>query len=383
MRLIRGRRGTISHARGERAPRRPGRGLDGPHPDAATRRPDARTGGDARAPRLAGTRPAPRGPVRPRVRRLLLPHGVRRRPPGARYDLFALDLRDFGRSIQEGRRPELHDDLATFAEEIDAAVALIRADHDQVALLGHSMGGLITSLWADARAGTGRINALVLNSPWLDLRGNWLSARPDRGDQRRRTVPAPAAVGQDGPVLRRGAAQRHRRRVDLRPRVEAPPWVPGARRLRPHGPARARRVARGLAIDVPVLVLASDRSGPDAQWHDELVTTDSVLDVEQIKPRAPLLGSDVAFVEIAGGAHDLALSPAPARGLLHRRGPRVLARQAAVKERYGRWSCAPFGPPHAEDPRDALLGRHARDATGHAPRADLTASPPSSRSTGP
>jgi len=232
----------------------------------------------------------------------------------AGYDLFALDLRDFGRSIQEGRTPNFTTDLATFAEEIDASVALIRADHDQVALLGHSMGGLVTSLWADARAGTGRIDALVLNSPWLDLRGNWF--------ERHVLTAAIEVVGRFLPRLVVGKAGRFYGEAlhsdtggewtyDLA-------WKPhrgfpgragfGRTVLRGHA-----RVARGLAIDVPVLVLASDRSGPDARWHDELVTTDSVLDVEQIKRRAPLLGPDVTFVEIAGGAHDLALSPAPAR----------------------------------------------------------------------
>ena len=48
-------------------------------------------------------------------------------------------------------------------------------------------------------------------------------------------------------------------------------------------------------------------------WHDELVTTDSVLDVAHIRDRAPRLGSDVTVRTVAGGAHDLALSPRPAR----------------------------------------------------------------------
>jgi alpha-beta hydrolase superfamily lysophospholipase len=74
-----------------------------------------------------------------------------------------------------------------------------------------------------------------------------------------------------------------------------------------------RRVGRGLQVPVPVLVLASDRTGPGGRWHPELLTTDSVLDVRHIRERAPRLGADVTYVEIAGGAHDLALSPAPAR----------------------------------------------------------------------
>lgn len=232
----------------------------------------------------------------------------------AGYDLFALDLRDFGRSIQEGRTPNYTTDLATYAEEIDAAIALLRADHDQVVLLGHSMGGLITSLWADARAGTGRIDALVLNSPWLDLRGNWF--------ERKVLTPVIDVVGTFLPRLIVGRPGRFY--GEALHHDTGGEWTYDLA-WKPHSgfPGRAglirtvrrghARVARGLAVDVPVLVLASDRSGPDAKWHPELVTTDSVLDVEQIKERAPLIGADVTFVEVPGGAHDLALSPAPAR----------------------------------------------------------------------
>jgi len=234
----------------------------------------------------------------------------------AGYDLYALDLRDFGRSIQEGRPANFTTSLATYAEEIDAAIALLRQDHDHVALLAHSMGGLITSLWADARAGTGKIDALVLNSPWLELRGNWFE----------RTILTAVldVVGRIAPRLTVGHVGRFY--GEALHQDTGGEWVYDLT-WKPHRgfPARAglvrtvrrghKRVARGLGIDVPVLVLASDRSGPDATWHPDLVTTDSVLDVAEIKARAPLLGSDVTFVEIPGGAHDLALSPGPARSL--------------------------------------------------------------------
>ncbi len=234
----------------------------------------------------------------------------------AGYDVFALDLRDFGRSIQEGRTPNFTTDLATYAEEIDASIAALRANHDEVVLLGHSMGGLIASLWADARVGTGRIDALVLNSPWLDLRGSWV--------ERVVLTPVLDVVGRIAPRL--PIAKLGRYYGEALHRDTGGEWEYDLA-WKPHGgfPVRAglirtvrrghARVARGLAIDVPVLVLASDRNGDDARWHPDLVTTDSVLDVTQIKERAPLLGPDVTFVEVAGGAHDLALSPAPARDI--------------------------------------------------------------------
>ncbi|WP_432457626.1 alpha/beta hydrolase [Cellulomonas iranensis] len=227
----------------------------------------------------------------------------------AGWDTYALDLRDHGRSIRPGRPPNETTDLAVYAQEIDAAVRAVRLEHDDVVLLGHSTGGLTAALWADARRGLGLVDALVLNSPWLDLRGSWAE----------RTVVTRAIdrVGRVAPQVRlRGLAPHYGRALhaatggewdyDLtwKPHEGFPVRAGFVRTVR-RGHAR---VARGLAIDVPVLVLASDAAGPDDVEHDALLSTDSVLDPAQIAARAHLLGTDVTFVEVPGGAHDLALS---------------------------------------------------------------------------
>jgi alpha-beta hydrolase superfamily lysophospholipase len=230
------------------------------------------------------------------------------------YDVYALDLRDYGRSIRDGRPPNHVTDLGTFAEEIDAAIRLIRAEHDEVVLLGHSMGGLVTSLWADARRGEGLIDALVLNAPWLDLRGNWFERTVLTGliDAVGRVAPN-VVVGKLEPhygrALHEGTGGEWAYDLAWKPHEGFPVRAALGRSIR-RGHAR---IATGLAVDVPVMVLASDASGPDDAWHDGLLTTDSVLDVADMRRLAPKLGPDVTYVEIAGGAHDLALSPAPAR----------------------------------------------------------------------
>ena len=97
------------------------------------------------------------------------------------YDFYALDLRRHGRSLRRGQVPNYVTDLRAYDEEIDEALRIIRDEHghDVVVLLGHSAGGLIAALWADrhprsaGRATTARVDALVLNSPWLDLQGSW------------------------------------------------------------------------------------------------------------------------------------------------------------------------------------------------------------------
>ncbi|GHS90149.1 alpha/beta hydrolase [Actinomycetota bacterium] len=229
-------------------------------------------------------------------------------------DFFALDLRGHGRSLRPWQEPNYVTDLAVYAEELDAAAHLLLADHDELVLLGHSTGGLVAALWADARRGTGVLDALVLNSPWLDLRGSWF--------ERKVASPVIDVVGQVAPRLRVSSLGEHYGAAlhrssggewdyDLRwkPHQGFPVRAGWLRAVR----AGHARVARGLAIDCPVLVLSSDATGPDDRWHPGLVSTDSVLDVAQIAARAPLLGRDVTLVQIPGGAHDLALSPAPAR----------------------------------------------------------------------
>ena len=69
-----------------------------------------------------------------------------------------------------------------------------------------------------------------------------------------------------------------------------------------------QRVAAGLNIDVPILVLASTRTNFSRRWHEDLRIADTVLDVEQIAARAVRLGRHVTVVRIDEGLHDLVLS---------------------------------------------------------------------------
>ena len=232
----------------------------------------------------------------------------------AGYDTYALELRDHGRAIRPGRPPNETADLGVYAEEVDAAVRLVRRDHDVVVLLGHSTGGLVAALWADARRGLGLVDALVLNSPWLDVRGSRfereLLARAVHvlgGPVPR--VPVRRIAPYYGQALHRDTGGEWDFDLAWKPHEGFPVRAGFVRTVR-RGQAR---VARGLAVDVPVLVLASDAAGDHKRHHATLLSTDSVLDPAHMRERAPLLGPDVTFVEVPGGAHDLALSAPPVR----------------------------------------------------------------------
>lgn len=230
---------------------------------------------------------------------------------GLGFDFYALDLRRYGRSARRGHLRGFTTDLDEYDTELDAAADVIAADHDQLVVMGHSTGGLVISLWAARRPG--RVAALVLNSPWLDLQGSALV----------RTVGAPVidALGARSPyAVLRAADPGHYARtlhrslegewdydLDMKP-SPGPPIRVGWLRAVIQG---QRRVAAGLDIEVPVLVLASTRTSFARRWSEDLRVVDSVLDVEQIAARAVRLGRSVTVVRVEEGVHDLVLS-APA-----------------------------------------------------------------------
>ena len=68
------------------------------------------------------------------------------------------------------------------------------------------------------------------------------------------------------------------------------------------------------AIQCPILLLSSTRSYPETnEWHDEYMSSDIVLSVDDIQKFGKQLGPNVTAQEIEGGIHDLILSPKPAR----------------------------------------------------------------------
>ena len=72
------------------------------------------------------------------------------------------------------------------------------------------------------------------------------------------------------------------------------------------------RVHRGLEVPAPVLVLSSTRSGTEVDLGETAMSTDIVLDVEQIRHWAPTLGRHVTIARVDGAMHDVTLSRQPA-----------------------------------------------------------------------
>lgn len=230
---------------------------------------------------------------------------------GARF--FALDLRRYGRSLLPGQALCYVADLRAYDEDIESALQVMRevpSGPRRIVLMGHSMGGLVLSLWANRNPGVA--SAVVLNSPWLEfqLGAHTRTALAPVAEWRSRRDPLAIA-----PTIDLGYYSRAQNEVydpddpytideTWRPPNSAPVhvgWVKAI--LRGHA-----EVAKGLAIDVPVLTMLSKKFLAPTKWMEELTRVDSVIVVENIAEAALKLGPSVSIEHIDGAIHDILLS---------------------------------------------------------------------------
>jgi alpha-beta hydrolase superfamily lysophospholipase len=224
---------------------------------------------------------------------------------------YALDLRRHGRALRAGQLPNYTDDINEFLHDVDAAIGVIREEEGMAWLLlnGHSTGGLVAALHAHRGQQRASVDAVFLNSPFLDMN---LPAWKEKFLE-----PVVAALGAWFPKLQipdpsvlygqsLHADFHGEWRYDTRWKpLEVFPIYAGWFRTihRAHA-----EVARGLAIQCPVLLMHAARSAWPRQWCLEAMTADIVLDVADMQRLAPSLGQHVEVRAVEGGMHDLVLS---------------------------------------------------------------------------
>ena len=233
---------------------------------------------------------------------------------GQGFAFFALDMHNHGRSLQAGKHGGYVADLDDYDAEITAAIGIIMSLQPEgqpapsVALMGHSTGGLIAALWASRHPGV--VAQLVLDSPWLEMHGSPALRRAAR------TMVEPLARFRPEAVIRLPERSFYWRSISSAAEGE---WTLDENYRPPRAfPVRAgwlsavlagqSRVARGLNIDVPILVLISGASANGMFWKESMRRTDAVLDVNTIALRALSLGRTVTLERIDGALHDVFLS---------------------------------------------------------------------------
>lgn len=229
---------------------------------------------------------------------------------------YALDLRKYGRSLRSWQTPGYVDDLATYDVDLEAALDEIRSLHPHAPdpiIQAHSTGGLVAALWAQRNPG--RISALVLNSPWLELSGDVAARTATEGilaplsqfaPTRALKLPAIDNYWQSLSDQAQGEWSLH---PQWRPRHSFPIRVGWMRAVL----AGHRRIYEGLDLQLPILVLLSAATAYRRQWTEELQESDSVLDVELLARRAVKLGDQVTVVRVHRAMHDVFASEASVR----------------------------------------------------------------------
>jgi alpha-beta hydrolase superfamily lysophospholipase len=224
------------------------------------------------------------------------------------YDFYALDLRKYGRSLH-ARHPNFCKDFGEYFPEITAAIEIMAAEgHASINLMGHSTGALPAALYAKDGERRARIARIIFNSPFLEFReprwqtrfGAWLGAMLPFA---RKSNPVNRWYGRS---LHSGAKGEWDFNTRLKPLEGFDAYFGWIRAV----VNAQERIADGLALPQPILVLHSDRSLDGDEWREEFHRADLILDVADMIARSPRLGSHVTIVEIAGGKHDLTLSQA-------------------------------------------------------------------------
>ncbi|UKI39291.1 MAG: alpha/beta hydrolase [Alistipes putredinis] len=222
-------------------------------------------------------------------------------------NFYAVDLRKYGRSLLPWQHPNYCRDMSEYYPDIDKAVETILADgNTDITLVGHSTGGLLCALYCafgDRRKSIGR---LILNSPFLEFNVPWVL--------RKTVIPVVAALGKSVPLCPHGEcafsrvfqkrALVRKRRVEFQYGIQAEERVPALFRM---GRSRKTRPEyykkQDLALDIPILLMSSEKSNKGRAWNYKAAHSDTVLDVEHIRRYGMRLGDDVESVSFRGGLH--------------------------------------------------------------------------------
>lgn len=238
------------------------------------------------------------------------------------YNFYALDLRKHGRSLRHWQKRCNMRDINEFYADIDTALSIMTDEGCRsIVLLAHSTGGLIASLYCNDRKDKLGVDALILNSPFLELNMGWF--------MRKVAMPVVAAASKLAPdmMIAQGASTGYgesllkgyhgewsydtEKKCMVSPDVSAG-WVGGIYRGQ-------KRIKQGLDIPCPVMVMYSDSSIVSDVWIPQMQRADAVLNVEDIAEYGPRLGKMVDMVRVNNGMHDLLCSAPGVRKAVYRK----------------------------------------------------------------
>ncbi len=227
------------------------------------------------------------------------------------FHFYALDLRKSGRSWLPHQKLNNVRHLSEYFDDIQAALTQLQSEGiKSILLYGHSMGGLVCSLFAAAHPENKLIKGLFLNSPFFEMNEDWFTRKilvPIVAMKGKwfPNVPVPGRFSKFyGPSLHTDGHGEWDYKLD---------WKPHLMPFANMGWIRAiyyaqRKLWKGIKITVPIMVMHPKKSVRGRKWHDGFMTGDAILNVESIKSRSASIHGDCTLLAVKDAVHDIMLS---------------------------------------------------------------------------
>lgn len=239
----------------------------------------------------------------------------------AGFNFYAVDLRKYGRSILPNQYPFQVHNLNEYFADIDTTLQIMKQEGNrEILLMGHSTGGLITSLFCQKYRENLPVQGLILNSPFLDMNQSRFKEKI--------LIPMVSffALFSKKTKIKQGISTAYGESLlksyhgeweydTTKKFMQSPALTTGWIRAIHKG---QKKIRKGLDIPCPVLVLYSSQSVYGDDWTPEHQNGDGVLDVKDIAKYGKRLGPEVTEAEIKEGMHDLILSKPKARNATYK-----------------------------------------------------------------
>lgn len=237
------------------------------------------------------------------------------------YNFYAIDLRKYGRSILKDQTKFEARSLDEYFQDIDSSLYILKEEGiSNVILMGHSTGGLISSYYLSSKKDQeGIIKALILNSPFLEFNLNSFQKEylvplvsSFSGVFPNISIPQNSNDAYAQSLLRNYHGEWDYNtswKLPLSPDVTSG-WIGAIYKAQ-------QKLHNNANINIPILLMRSDRSIYGEAWTPDFNRGDVVLNVDDISKYGRKLGSNVKEVVVKEGLHDLFLSHKPVRDALY------------------------------------------------------------------
>ena len=226
-------------------------------------------------------------------------------------DWYGIDLRRSGRSYRLHQKFNGLNAMEEYFEDLHAALKVIKDEGaTYILLMGHSLGGLVVSLFAAENSGKALFDAVFLNSPFYEQNKDIVTKKvlipivalfakifPK--------LPVPGGFSKFyGPSLHVNDKGEWDYNLQWKPHVSAmvhANWVKAVYQAQ-------KKLKQGLHIQEPVLVMFPSKSVRGNKWKDDFHFGDAVVNVDDIAGLVQHIHGSVQIIVVQNAKHDLFLS---------------------------------------------------------------------------